>query len=142
MKYKNETIDKLVYKKEKLTEKFWDKYYEENSMANDLLDWALKIIKAQNDLLDEYENIVKFPVLDITHISLAEEVGKLSEENHEFINAISNNDEDNMIEEFFDVVQVMINILHRYDITYKLEDGLQDHIEKLASRGWNIENWL
>ena len=71
MKYKNETIDKLVYKKEKLTEKFWDKYYEENSMANDLLDWALKIIKTQNDLLDEYENIVKFPVLDISKISLA-----------------------------------------------------------------------
>lgn len=47
-----------------------------------------------------------------------------------------------MIEEFFDVIQVMINILHRYDITYKLEDGLQDHIEKLVSRGWNIENWL
>ena len=32
----------------------------------------------------------KFPVLDITHISLAEEVDKLKEETHEFINAISN----------------------------------------------------
>lgn len=142
MKYKNETIDKLVYKKEKLTEKFWDKYYKENSMANDLLDWALKIIKAQNDLLDEYENIVKFPVLDITHISLAEEVDKLSEENHEFINAISNNDEDNMIEEALDVIQVLVNILYRYELTDKLEEGLKIHIEKLKSRGWNIENWL
>ena len=84
----------------------------------------------------------RFPVLDITHISLATEVDKLKEETHEFINAVSNNDEDNMIEEFFDVIQVMINILHRYDITYKLEDGLQEHIEKLASRGWNIENWI
>ena len=68
----------------------------------------------------------RFPILDIIHISLVEEVDKLSEETHEFINAISNNDEDNMIEEFYDVIQVMINILYRYDITYKLEDGLQD----------------
>ena len=84
----------------------------------------------------------RFPVLDITHISLVTEVDKLSEETHEFINAVSNNDEENMIEEFYDVIQVMVNILHRYDITYKLEDGLQDHIEKLASRGWNIEKYL
>ena len=84
----------------------------------------------------------KFPILDISKISLVEEVDKLSEETHEFINAMVNNDEENMIEEFFDVIQVMINILHRYDITYKLEDGLQDHIEKLVSRGWNIEKYL
>lgn len=141
MKYKNETIDKLVYKSEKLTEKIWDKYYEEGSMANDLLDMSLKIIKTQNDLINEYENI-KFPILDISEISLATEVDKLTEETHEFINALSNNDEDNMIEEFFDVIQVMVNVLYRYQITYKLEDGLQEHIEKLKSRCWNIENWL
>lgn len=84
----------------------------------------------------------KFPILDISNISLVTEVDKLTEETHEFINAIANNDEDNMIEEFFDVIQVMINILHRYRVTDKLEDGLQDHIEKLASRGWNIDKYL
>ena len=84
----------------------------------------------------------KFPILDITHISLVEEVDKLKEETHEFINAVSNNDEDNMIEEFYDVIQVMLNILYKYELTDKLDDGLQDHIEKLASRGWNIEKYL
>ena len=84
----------------------------------------------------------KFPILDISKISLVEEVDKLSEETHEFINAISNNDEDNMIEEAFDIFQVVINILDRYKLIDKLDDGLQDHIKKLVSRGWNIEKWL
>lgn len=84
----------------------------------------------------------KFPILDISKISLVEEVDKLSEETHEFINAIIKNDEENMIEEFYDVIQVMLNILHRYELTDKLEDGLQDHIKKLVSRGWNIEKYL
>lgn len=141
MKYKNETIDKLVYKSEMLKEKFWDDYYKEDSMANDLLDMSLRIIKTQNDLIDKYENI-QFPILDISEISLATEVDKLTEETHEFINAIANNDEENMIEEALDVIQVLVNILHRYELTDKLEEGLKVHIEKLKSRGWNIENWL
>lgn len=84
----------------------------------------------------------KFPILDISKISLVEELDKLTEETHEFINAIVNNDEDNMIEEFFDVIQVMANILHRYELTDKLDEGLKIHIEKLKSRGWEIEEWF
>lgn len=96
------------------------------------------------DEVEEFEidNKIQFPILDISEISLATEVDKLTEETHEFINALSNNDEDNMIEEFFDVIQVMVNVLYRYQITYKLEDGLQEHIEKLKSRGWEIEEWI
>lgn len=84
----------------------------------------------------------KFPVLDISKISLATEVDKLTEETHEFINAIVNNDEENMIEEALDVLQVVINILYRYELTDKLEEGLKIHIEKLKSRGWEIEKYL
>ena len=84
----------------------------------------------------------KFPVLDITNIGLEKEVDKLLEEAHEFINAINNNDEENMIEEFFDVIQVMINILNKYELTDMLFSGLIDHREKLVSRGWNIEKYL
>lgn len=96
------------------------------------------------DEVEEFEidNKIQFPILDISEISLATEVDKLTEETHEFINAIANNDEDNIIEEFFDVIQVMVNVLYRYQITYKLEDGLQEHIEKLKSRGWEIEEWI
>lgn len=84
----------------------------------------------------------KFPILDISQISLATEVDKLTEETHEFINAIVNNDEENMIEEALDVFQVVINILYRYELTDKLEEGLKIHIEKLKSRGWEIEKWI
>ena len=84
----------------------------------------------------------KFPILDISKISLVEEVDKLTEETHEFINAIVNNDEDNMIEEFYDVVQVMVNILHRYELTDKLEEGLSLHNKKMVNRKWEIEKWI
>lgn len=84
----------------------------------------------------------KFPILDISKISLVEEVDKLTEETHEFINALSNNDEDNMIEEALDVIQVLVNILHRYELTDKIDEGLKVHIEKLKSRGWNIDKYL
>lgn len=96
------------------------------------------------DEVEEFEidNKIQFPILDISEISLATEVDKLTEETHEFINALSNNDEDNMIEEALDVIQVLVNILHRYELTDKLEEGLQEHIEKLKSRGWEIEKWI
>lgn len=96
------------------------------------------------DEVEEFEidNKIQFPILDISEISLATEVDKLTEETHEFINAIANNDEENMIEEALDVIQVLVNILHRYELTDKLDEGLKVHIEKLKSRGWNIENWL
>ena len=84
----------------------------------------------------------KFPILDISKISLVTEVDKLTEETHEFINAIVNNDEDNMIEEALDVFQVVINILYRYELTDKLEEGLKIHIEKHQNRGWEIEKYL
>ena len=96
------------------------------------------------DEVEEFEidNKIQFPILDISEISLATEVDKLTEETHEFINAIANNDEENMIEEALDVIQVLVNILHRYELTDKLEEGLQEHIEKLKSRGWEIEEWI
>lgn len=85
----------------------------------------------------------KFPVLDITHISLAIEVDKLSEETHEFINAISNNDIENTIEEAFDIFQVVINILDKCDITTEnLEEGLEKHTEKIIGRGWKIKKYI
>lgn len=96
------------------------------------------------DEVEEFEidNKIQFPILDISEISLATEVDKLTEETHEFINAIANNDEENMIEEALDVIQVLVNILHRYELTDKLDEGLKVHIEKLKSRGWEIEEWL
>lgn len=96
------------------------------------------------DEVEEFEidNKIQFPILDISKISLVTEVDKLTEETHEFINAIANNDEDNMIEEALDVIQVLVNILHRYELTDKLDEGLKVHIDKLKSRGWEIEEWI
>lgn len=85
----------------------------------------------------------KFPILDISKISLVEEVDKFTEETHEFINAIMNNDEENIIEEAFDIIQVVVNILDKCNITVKdLEKGLEEHTEKMIKRGWKIKKYI
>lgn len=97
------------------------------------------------DEVEEFEidNKIQFPILDISEISLATEVDKLTEETHEFINAISNNDIENTIEEAFDIFQVVINILDKCDITTEnLEEGLEKHTEKIIGRGWKIKKYI
>lgn len=55
MKYKNGKVERLVYESNLLEEKFWDKFYQEDSMANDLLDMSAKIIRLKNRLIKEFE---------------------------------------------------------------------------------------
>lgn len=84
----------------------------------------------------------KFPVLDIDEITTLEELEKLQEEVGEFIQAIENEDMDNMKEEFFDVIQVLVNIMNRYNLVDDLEDDLEVHIEKLRKRKWQINKYI
>lgn len=84
----------------------------------------------------------KFPVLDIDEITTLEELEKLQEEVGEFIQAIENEDMDNMKEEFFDVIQVLVNIMNRYNLVDDLEDDLEVHIEKLRKRNWEIKKYI
>ncbi len=85
---------------------------------------------------------MKYPVLDISKYTTLEEMNKLQEEVQEFKVAILLDDEDNMLEEALDVMQVLFNILNRYELTDYLEEALYLHKKKLASRGWKLDKYI
>ncbi|MBS6601285.1 MAG: hypothetical protein KH333_09805 [Clostridium sp.] len=65
-----------------------------------------------------------------------EQIIKVVEEMYEFINAT--NDE-NQLEEFYDLVQASLNLLQIRNFTLKeIQEAEQKHIEKLKGRGWNM----
>ena len=65
-----------------------------------------------------------------------EQIIKVVEEMYEFINAT--NDE-NQLEEFYDLVQASLNLLQIRNFTLKeIQKAEQKHIEKLKGRGWNM----
>lgn len=72
--------------------------------------------------------------------TLLEELNKLGEEVDEFLIAISNDDKENLIEEFYDVIQVMRNILDIKGISQKdIETSLNIHKYKLLNRGYKFK---
>ena len=83
-----------------------------------------------------------FPILNIDKITTEEEIFKLREETEEFINGIQREDKENMKEEFFDVIQVLINIMYRYDLIEDTEKELEKHINKLKNRNWEITKYI
>ena len=65
------------------------------------------------------------------------QIVKVIEELYEFINA--KNDE-NQLEEFYDLVQASLNLLQIRNFTLKeIQEAEQKHVEKLRKRGWEIE---
>ena len=65
---------------------------------------------------------------------------KLEEECDEFLSAIDFADDDNALEEFYDVIQVMVNILDKIDISTKeIESAYFKHHRKLLDRGWEFK---
>ena len=58
---------------------------------------------------------------------------KLKEEVYELLQAIENDDFENIKEEAFDVIQVVRGILHKYDTDMWVAN--EKHNEKLLSRG-------
>ena len=83
-----------------------------------------------------------FPILNISEIPLDEEINKLNEEVEEIIEAINNLDEENIIEEFYDVIQVMVNILNKLQLIDELNNGLDKHIKKIQKRNWDIVDYI
>ena len=66
-----------------------------------------------------------------------EQIVKVVEEMYEFLSAT--NDE-NQLEEFYDLVQASLNLLQIRNFTLKeIQEAEQKHIEKLKGRGWKIE---
>lgn len=59
---------------------------------------------------------------------------KVLEEFEEFIKAIITEDDENLIEEFYDVVQVMLTYIDFKGLINKIPDGNLKHYKKLRER--------
>lgn len=83
--------------------------------------------------------IISYPVSN-ENLNLDELMEKFEEECDEFLSAIEFADDDNALEEFYDVIQVMVNILDKIDITTKeIESAYFKHHRKLLDRGWEFK---
>lgn len=86
-----------------------------------------------------------FPILDTSEIAFEVELDKLREETEELIGAAikyKTNEIvtiDNVIEESYDVIQVVINLIDKLELTDYMQEGLEKHIEKLKGRGWKFK---
>jgi phosphoribosyl-ATP pyrophosphohydrolase len=76
---------------------------------------------------------LKFVKLDTT---IGTQVEKIYEEVNEFVEAIKLEDDENLIEEFWDVVQSMMGVIDLRGLSKEeLMQGLEKHYEKLEGRG-------
>ena len=83
--------------------------------------------------------IISYPISN-ENLELGELLLKLEEECDEFLSAIEFDDDDNALEEFYDVIQVMVNILDKVDInTKEIESAYFKHHRKLLERGWEFK---
>ena len=83
--------------------------------------------------------IISYPITN-ENLNSGELLLKLDEEYEEFLSAIEFADDDNALEEFYDVVQVMVNILDKIDInTKEIESAYFKHHRKLLDRGWEFK---
>ena len=88
------------------------------------------------------KNAIQLKVLDLPSAeTIFTELAKVEEETKEFREAILENDFENTIEEFHDVIQAMLSAYHLagYDIQ-ELIKGQEGHFEKLKNRGWQFKN--
>ena len=83
--------------------------------------------------------IISYPISN-ENLDLGDLLLKLEEECDEFLSAIEFADDDNALEEFYDVIQVMVNILDKVGITNKeIESDYFKHHRKLLDRGWEFK---
>lgn len=88
------------------------------------------------------KNAIQLKVLDLPSAeTIFTELAKVEEETKEFREAILENDFENTIEEFHDVIQAMLSAYHLagYDVK-ELIKGQEGHFEKLKNRGWQFKN--
>lgn len=80
------------------------------------------------------------PLADVPE-TLMGEIRKLYSEVGEFSIGSFRNDTENTIEEFYDVIQVMVNIMDMINIPVEyIEEGQIKHRDKLISRGWKFKD--
>ena len=84
--------------------------------------------------------------IDLSGISIKEQLEKANEEERELLDALANRNKDNAIEEFWDCVQVRLGMLQiGLGITAdEVMEGYQKHLEKIKNRprGKRVEKEL
>ncbi|MFR2207534.1 MAG: hypothetical protein ACLS59_08355 [Clostridia bacterium] len=104
------------------------------------IHWCEDCVSKINEM-----NRVSFPILDTSGIAFEVELDKLKEETEELLGAAikyKTNEIvtiDNVIEESYDVIQVVVNIIDRLGLMDYMQEGLEKHIEKLKGRGWEFK---
>ncbi len=78
--------------------------------------------------------------IDLSKVPRQEQVEKVVEEFQEFWTAYNNKDRDNLKEEFFDVMQAMLGLMHKEGITaLEVMEGYSKHLEKIKNRPREVE---
>lgn len=100
-----------------------------------------KISKVLDNTMDK-ELSIKLKNIDLTGYKPAEQMKKVNEEYREFIEAIEEHnyrnlkDNSHMIEEFWDLVQAGLGLLHFEGVEAKeVMEGYQEHLQKMEARG-------
>jgi hypothetical protein len=80
------------------------------------------------------------PVLDTDHISIEEQKEHVRQEFIEFLEADT---KENKIEEFYDIIQVMLSQLFKEGIQpLELQQGIFAHVNKLNNREWETKGFI
>ena len=83
--------------------------------------------------------IISYPVSN-ENLNLDELMEKFEEEYEEFTIGVETFDYENILEEFYDIVQVMVNIMDMLEISTKdIESAYFKHHRKLLDRGWEFK---
>lgn len=121
---------------------------EEDKFKIEIKTYKGELIKSDIDLCEKCaEELDKFnfPILDTSEITIKEELSKFDEEVKELKEAIelftSNGliPLDDVIEESYDVIQVVINLIYKLGLMDYMQEGLEKHIDKLKDRGWKFK---
>lgn len=78
---------------------------------------------------------IKLKNIDLSKVPKEEQIEKIIEELQEFWIAYNNKDKENLKEEFFDVMQSMLGLMHKEGITAEeVMEGYTKHLEKIKNR--------
>lgn len=79
--------------------------------------------------------MIELKNIDLSKVPKEEQVEKVIEEFQEFWTAYNNKDKENLKEEFFDVMQSMLGLMHKAGITAEeVMQGYSKHIVKIKNR--------
>jgi|GEM_PF-720250 len=130
----------LIYKTEYGEESWGNPHYTGRSIKKEIsyiLRGGLPGCRVRKGLAIlglEQEGIV-LKNIDLSNITMVQQVQKIQEEDIEFIEALENLDLDNAIEEFFDLMQARIGLLQKFGISVEtIMSKYHKHLEKIKNR--------